>query len=52
VKEVIDHGVCGKIYEDAIKNGMKAETFNHWGDDSGLITAPDFGCVLGEPAKD
>lgn len=39
-------GVCGRIYEEST---APAETFNHWGDDSGLMTAADFGCVLHEP---
>ena len=48
--ETIENGVCGKISEGSRSEGAKAETFNHWGDDSGLMTDPDFSCIHGERA--
>jgi hypothetical protein len=37
-------GLCGRIFEGGMEKGIGAETFNHWGDDSGLRTTPDFYC--------
>jgi hypothetical protein len=48
LESLIQSGVCGRIFEGPYGSIDKAVTFNHHGDDSGLITAPDFGCVLGE----
>lgn len=45
VQEFLDKGMCGGIYENGMRDGAKAETFDHWGDDSGLMTKPDFGCA-------
>ena len=44
----IQEGVCSKIFEGSRSEGSKAETFNHWGDDSGLKTDADFGCAHAE----
>ena len=41
-------GLCGRIYEGGIGDGLLAETGNHWGDDSFLRTKENFGCILFE----
>lgn len=45
IASVVSEGLCGRIFEGSRQEGAAAETFNHHGDDSGLMTAPDFGCL-------
>lgn len=47
-EETLASGICGKICEQSRDTGALAETINHFGDDSGLSTDPNFGCIHGE----